>query len=171
MSDPYVGEIRAFGFNFAPRDWAQCNGQLLQIRQNTALFSILGTNYGGDGKNTFGLPDLRGRAPLNAGEGPGLTWRELGELSGQSSVGLIPSKMPPHTHAAAASSTTADKSDPTDNVWAAGGGQKLYATAADVPMSDQALESAGAGQSHNNMPPHLAVNFCICLQGVFPPRG
>ncbi len=112
MSDPFIGEIRLFGFNFAPTGWAQCNGQLLSIAQNTALFSILGTTYGGDGRTTFGLPNLQGQAPLNTGQGPGLSDRQLGESGGEPSVTLITSEMPPHAHVAAASSTTADQSSP-----------------------------------------------------------
>ena len=174
MSDPFIGEIRLFGFNFAPRDWAQCNGQLLSIAQNTALFSILGTTYGGDGRTTFGLPNLQGRAPLNYGQGPGLSDRQLGEIGGEPSVTLIASEMPLHAHVAAASSTTADQLGPANNLWATGEGQRgqnFYATGADVPMSGQARGPNGGSQPHNNMPPNLVLNFCICLYGIVPPRS
>ena len=174
MSDPFIGEIRLFGFNFAPTDWAQCNGQLLSIAQNTALFSILGTTYGGDARTTFGLPNLQGQAPLHAGQGPGLSDRQLGESGGEPSVTLIVSEMTPHAHAVAASSTTADQSNPTNTVWATGAGgrgQNFYTRGAGVPMSNQALGATGGSQPHNNLPPYLLLNFCICMYGVYPPRS
>ena len=137
MSDPFIGEIRLFGFNFAPTGWAQCNGQLLSISQNTALFSILGTTYGGDGRTTFGLPNLQGQAALNTGQGPGLSYRQLGESGGEPSVTLNTGEMPPHGHLAAASSTTADQPGPVNNLWATGAGQRgqnFYATGADLSL-------------------------------------
>jgi microcystin-dependent protein len=174
MSDPFIGEIRLFGFNFAPTGWAQCNGQLLAIAQNTALFSILGVTYGGDGRTTFALPNLQGQAPLGEGQGPGLSSRTLGENGGQSTVTLINSEMPSHSHAAAAGTALGDQSNPTNSVWATGAGgrgQNFYASGADVAMSSQAIGPAGGSQPHNNLPPYLALNFCIALQGVFPPRS
>jgi microcystin-dependent protein len=174
MSDPFIGEIRLFGFNFAPQGWAQCNGQLLPISQNTALFSILGTTYGGDGRTTFGLPDLQGQAPLHTGQGPGLSDRQLGEKGGEPSVTLNVNEMPSHAHAVAASSTTADQSNPTNNIWATGvggRGQNFYTRGAGVPMSGQALGATGGSQTHNNLPPYLVLNFCICMSGVYPPRS
>jgi microcystin-dependent protein len=174
MSDPFVGEIRLFGFNFAPRGWAQCNGQLLAIAQNTALFSILGVTYGGDGRTTFALPNLQGQAALGEGQGPGLSYRVLGESGGESAVTLLNHEMPAHTHGAAASTNLGDQSDPANNLWATGAGgrgQNFYASGADVAMSSQAIGQAGGSQPHNNLPPYLALNFCICLQGVFPPRS
>lgn len=174
MSEPYIGEIRLFGFNFAPYGWAQCNGQLLPIAQYTALFSILGVNYGGDGRTTFALPDLQGRAALNSGQGPGLSFRTLGESGGEPYVTLIASEMPQHTHLAAASTNLADQIDPANNVWATGAGgrgQNFYASGADVAMSSQAIGLAGGNQPHNNLPPYLALNYCIALQGVYPPRS
>ncbi len=174
MSDPYIGEIRLFGFNFAPQGWAQCNGQLLSIAQNTALFSILGTTYGGNGQTTFGLPNLQGQAPLHTGQGPGLSYRTLGEIGGEAAVTLLASEMPQHTHSAAASSAIGDQTTPASNVWAAGAGgrgQNFYTTGSDVAMSGQALGASGASQPHNNMPPYEVLNFCICLNGVYPPRS
>lgn len=175
MSDPFIGEIRLFGFNFPPQGWAQCDGQLLPISQNTALFSILGTTYGGNGKTTFALPNLQGQAPLQAGQGPGLTLRDLGESGGEAEVSLLAAEMPAHAHTAAASSTKADQTDPTNNVWATGVSParvpNFYATGADVAMSNQAIGVAGGDQPHNNMPPYLVLNFCICLQGVYPSRS
>ncbi len=174
MSDPFIGEIRLFGFNFAPRGWAQCNGQLLSISQNTALFSILGVTYGGDGRTTFGLPNLQGRSALSFGQGPGLSSRMLGQSGGEPAVTLINSEMPQHTHPAAASTNLGDQTTPANNVWATGAGgrgQNFYASGADVAMSGQAVGPAGGSQPHNNMPPYLALNFCICLEGVYPPRS
>lgn len=174
MSDPYIGEIRLFGFNFAPRGWAQCNGQLLAISQNTALFSILGTTYGGDGRTTFGLPNLQGQAALNFGQGPGLSYRTLGESDGVAMVTLINSEIPQHTHPAAASTNLGDQTDPANQVWATGAGgrgQNFYASGADVAMNNQAIGLAGGSQPHNNLPPYLALNYCICLAGVYPPRS
>jgi microcystin-dependent protein len=174
MSDPFIGEIRLFGFNFAPQGWAQCNGQLLPISQNTALFSILGTTYGGDGRTTFGLPNLQGQTPLHTGQGPGLSDRQLGESGGEPSVTLNVSEMPLHAHAVAASSTIADQSNPTNTVWATGAGgrgQNFYTRGAGVPMSNQALGATGGNQPHNNLPPYLVLNFCICVSGVYPQRS
>lgn len=174
MSDPFIGEIRLFGFNFAPRGWAQCNGQLLPIAQNTALFAILGTTYGGDGRTTFALPDLQGRTPMHAGQGPGLSERYLGEQGGEQAVTLLNSEIPPHTHAASASTTVADQGTPGGNIWATGAGgrgQNFYAAGTDVAMNGQALGASGGNQPHNNMPPYQTLNFCICLYGVFPPRS
>jgi microcystin-dependent protein len=173
MSDPYIGEIRLFGFNFAPRGWAQCNGQLLAIAQNTALFSILGVTYGGDGRTTFALPDLQGLAPLGEGQGLGLSNRVLGENGGESTVTLINSEMPLHAHLASASTNLGDQASPTNNLWATGAGgrgQNFYATGADVVMNSQVIGPAGANQPHNNMPPYLTLNFCICLAGAYPTR-
>ncbi len=177
MSEPFLGEIRMFAGNFAPRGWALCNGQLLAISQNTALFSLLGTNYGGDGRTTFGLPNLQGRAPLHPGDGPGLTSRQLGELGGEETVNLTPAQIPAHTHNFLCSSATGDQSTPVGNVCAVGAGQRGQAFYADAPgasppaLNAGALSSTGGGAAHNNLPPYLAVNFIIALQGIFPPRG
>jgi microcystin-dependent protein len=172
--DQFVAEIRMFAGNFAPAGWAVCNGQLLPISQNTALFSLLGTTYGGDGRSTFGLPDLRDRAPMHPGQGPGLSLRDLGELGGQSSVTLLASEMPSHVHAAAvveSNATTADPANaggqPSGPVTLAVSSTPVYSPVANfVPMGDQ----VGGGQPHNNRQPYLALNFIIALQGIFPPR-
>jgi len=175
MADPFVAEIRIFGFNFAPRGWAFCNGQLLPLSQNTALFSLLGTTYGGDGKSTFALPNIQGRVPMHPGQGPGLSLHDLGETGGTTAVTLQPSEMPAHTHTlgvqTAPLGATAAPAGTTLGRPASG---KLYVTAANpalVTMSPSMLAPAGAGQPHNNLQPYLTFNFCIALQGVFPPRG
>jgi microcystin-dependent protein len=176
MADPFVAEIRIFAGNFAPKGWAFCDGQLMPISQNTALFSLLGTNYGGDGRSTFALPNLQGAAPLGAGQGPGLSLRDLGETGGSQTVTLLASEIPAHTHAARAS-TTGGVNSPANATW---GESKLGKTpmavyaasgADNVAMSPQALAVAGGGLPHNNMPPYLCLTFIIALQGVFPPRG
>jgi microcystin-dependent protein len=146
---------------------------LLAIAQNPALFSILGTTYGGDGRTTFALPNLQGRSALGAGQGPGLSYRTLGETGGEAAVTMINSEMPQHTHPAAASTNLGDQSDPANTLWATGAGgrgQNFYASGADVAMSSQAIGPAGGSQPHNNLPPYLALNFCICLYGLYPPR-
>lgn len=174
MADPFVAEIRIFPFNFAPKGWAMCNGQILPISQNTALFSLLGTTYGGDGKSTFALPNLEGNAPMHAGQGSGLSVRDLGEVGGVETVSLLVSEIPLHTHSLNANDFTGDKTvpSPTTSLAASQGGN-LYATGSPslVQMAFQAAPPAGGGLPHNNMQPYLTLNFCIALQGVFPPRG
>ena len=169
--DPYIGQSIMFGGNFAPRGWALCNGQLLSIAQNTALFSILGTTYGGDGRTTFGLPDLRGRTPIHAGQGPGLTNRTLGESGGAETVILSAGQMPAHSHVANAASGGGSATSPQNAVWAASTARdNIYAAAADTTLSPSAIGPAGGGQSHDNMPPYQAVNYIIALEGIYPPR-
>jgi microcystin-dependent protein len=179
MSDQFVAEIRMFGFNFPPTGWAFCNGQLMPISQNTALFSLLGTYYGGDGKSTFALPDLSGSVPVHAGQGPGLSERFLGEQSGTPSVTLLQSEMPVHNHNMQALNSNADSADPNTRVLGKGrystgtqsGAVAFYNTvSAFVQMDPQAINIAGGSLPHNNMMPYLAVNFCIAMQGIFPPR-
>ena len=172
MADPFVGEIRTFGFNFPPTGWAQCNGQLLPISQNTALFSLLGTNYGGDGRTTFALPNLQGASPMAQGQGPGLSDRYIGELGGAGSVTLIQSEMPAHTHVVSGSGRPANENDPNNFYWGAGVAN-MYNPAANPPqqMAPQTLGPAGGSTPHNNMQPYLVLNFCIALQGIFPPRS
>ena len=176
MSDQFVAEIRIFPFNFAPKGWAFCNGQLLPISQNTALFSLLGTTYGGDGKSNFALPDMQGNTPMQQGQGPGLSLRDLGELAGEQTVTLLQTEMPAHAHTAVAATGTGQGS-PVNNAWASGlkTGPSLYsapgANSKDVPMSPAALSIAGGSQPHNNMMPFLTLNFCIALQGIFPARS
>ena len=172
MADPFVAEIRIFPFNFAPKGWAFCNGQLLPISQNTALFSLLGTTYGGDGKSTFGLPDMQGNAPMHPGQGGGLSLHDLGEMSGSETVSLLQSEMPSHSHALNASQGDGTERTPANQLLATGIGISQYQmpgpTAA--ALSWNAVAPAGGNQPHNNMQPYLTLNFCIALQGVFPPR-
>ena len=171
MADPFVAEIRIFPFNFAPKGWAWCDGQLMPLSQNTALFSLLGTVYGGDGKSNFALPDLQGRAPMHPGQGPGLSLHDLGETGGSETVSLLESEIPAHTHVLKASLLPADSPNPTGALTAAPGSDNLYAAAANlVAMAPQSLAPAGGDQPHNNMMPYLTFYFCIALQGVFPPR-
>jgi microcystin-dependent protein len=175
MADPFVAEIRIFPFNFAPRGWAWCDGQLMPLSQNTALFSLLGTTYGGDGKSNFALPDLQGRAPMHPGQGPGLSLHDLGETGGSETVTLLESEIPAHAHAMNAQGSVANLNDPSQAVLARtfGGGNlyKLPAGASTASLSDQSLAPAGGDQPHNNLMPYLTFYFCIALQGVFPPRG
>jgi microcystin-dependent protein len=177
MSDQYVGEIRMAGFNFAPVGWAQCNGQLLALSQNTALFSLLGTYYGGDGKSNFALPNLQAAAPMGAGNGTGLTPRYQGETGGETKVTLLSSQMASHSHPVACISGPGSLNSPNvpaNTVWAADGsrGVDLYAAQATaVPMSGTALQTAGGNQPHNNLQPLLTVTFIIALQGIYPSRG
>jgi microcystin-dependent protein len=172
MSDPFVAEIRPFAFNFAPTGWAQCNGQLLPISQNTALFSLLGTFYGGDGKTTFALPNLQGSAPMHQGQSPGTSDRVLGEAAGEPSVTLIQSEMPAHPHALNAMESTATARQPPGQMFAVGEAISDYHTGApNTNMSPNMLTVAGGSLPHNNMQPYLVINFCIALQGIFPPRG
>jgi len=173
MADPFVAEIRIFPFNFAPKGWAWCNGQLLPLSQNTALFSLLGTTYGGDGKSNFALPDLEGRAPMHPGQGPGLSLHDLGETGGSETVTLLESEIPAHSHALNALAAVGNRTTPVGNTIARVTGATPYlppAGAALVSMSPQALAPAGGDQPHNNMMPYLTFYFNIALQGVFPAR-
>ena len=173
MADPFVAEIRIFPFNFAPKGWAWCNGQLLPISQNTALFSLLGTTYGGDGKSTFALPDLQGAAPMHPGQGPGLSLYDLGQVGGSETVTLLESEIPVHSHALSASNSDGTGQSPVGEMLAAGvGGITPYATPGSLTtFSPNAVAPAGGGAPHNNMQPYLTFYFNIALQGVFPPRG
>jgi microcystin-dependent protein len=169
MADPFVAEIRIFPFNFAPKGWAWCDGQLLPLSQNTALFSLLGTTYGGNGKSNFALPDLQGRAPMHPGQGPGLSLHDLGETGGSETVTLLESEIPAHSHGASMSVRPADSLNPGG--LALGTGNAIYASPANfVAMAPEALPPAGGDQPHNNLQPYLTFYFCIALQGVFPPR-
>jgi len=173
MADPFVAEIRIFPFNFAPKGWAWCNGQLMPISQNTALFSLLGTTYGGDGKSTFALPDLQGSAPMHPGQGPGLSLHDLGEMGGSETVTLLTSEMPAHSHALRANNANGDTPSPGGNSLARTGTSNTYqqnSTNNLVGMAPQSLPVGGGGLPHNNMMPYLTFNFNIALQGVFPPR-
>ena len=176
MADPFVAEIRIFPFNFAPTGWAFCDGQLLPISQNTALFSLLGTTYGGDGKSTFALPDLQGRAPMQPGQGSGLSLHDLGEESGSETVTLLTSEMPAHAHnVGRATDQSANSPTPVANVWALGGSVRAVVNlynpgAATAAMKSDIIQVSGSSFPHNNMQPYLTLNFCIALQGVFPQR-
>jgi len=174
MSEPFLGEIRMFGGNFAPRGWAFCNGQLLSIAQNSALFAILGTTYGGDGRTTFGLPNLQGRAAMHWGQGPGLTPRTLGETGGTETVTLNAQQMPAHTHTAAASSAKGNTNSPIGKVWSKDAGVQSATYTGNTPdgtMAANAIGTTGGSLPHDNMPPFQCVSFIIALQGIFPSRN
>jgi len=171
--DPFVAEIRIYPFNFAPKGWAFCDGQLLPLSQNTALFSLLGTTYGGDGKSNFALPNMQGNAPMHPGQGPGLSLHDLGETGGSETVSLLESEIPSHSHSMGAQNVPLGTvQTPTGNVFSHPASGNLFnkANPAVVNMADQTLAPAGGDQPHNNMQPYLTLNFCIALQGVFPPR-
>ena len=173
MADPFVAEIRIFPFNFAPKGWAWCDGQLLPLSQNTALFSLLGTTYGGNGQSNFALPDLQGSAPMHPGQGPGLSLHDLGEAGGTETVSLLTTEIPSHTHSLMASTSPAASRDATANPLARSRNGLAYQTNTIqnlVNMAPQAVSTAGGNQPHNNMQPYLTLYFCIALQGVFPPR-
>jgi microcystin-dependent protein len=173
MSDPFVAEIRIFPFTFAPTGWAFCDGQLLPISQNTALFSLLGTNYGGDGRSTFALPDLGGRAPMQQGQGTGLSQHFLGESAGAENVTLLQTEMPSHAHTLQGSTSLADSPSPAGAANARVSGATPYLPPGGGPlvaMAPQAVGIAGGSLPHNNMQPYLVLNFCIALQGIFPAR-
>lgn len=173
MADPFVAEIRIFPFNFAPRGWAWCDGQLLPLSQNTALFSLLGTTYGGNGKSNFALPDLQGRAPMHPGQGPGLSLHDLGETGGSETVSLLESEIPGHTHTLNFSNTTAIASVPPSNAAFSNSPQQnasVYTSVTSPTATGGMTSPAGGDQPHNNMMPYLTFYFCIALQGVFPPR-
>lgn len=170
--EPFIGEIRLFAGNFPPKDWALCDGQLLSIAQYTALFSILRTNYGGDGKSTFGLPNLQGRVAIHQGQGPGLTARTLGERGGEAEVTLNEPQLPSHTHAAHCASSTSQAS-PEGAVWAnsTGRGVRPYAPTPNSTMNPAALRPVGGGAPHNNLQPYVGLNYIIALNGVYPNRS
>jgi microcystin-dependent protein len=176
--DAYLGEIRIFCGNFAPMNWMFCEGQLLPIQQYTALFSLLGTNYGGNGTTIFALPDLRGSAPISQGQGPGLTLRTVGEVGGSPNVTLTQDEMPAHTHNALGYPHTGSVNSPANAAWAQFAttarppvSTDLYAKTGDVKMAPGALGVAGQNAPHNNMQPYLAMRFIICTNGIFPPRS
>ena len=174
MSNPFLAEIRIFPFNFAPKGWAFCDGQLLPLSQNTALFSLLGTTYGGDGRSTFALPNMQGNAPMHPGQGPGLSLHDLGETGGSDTVTLLESEMPGHAHTLRAHDLDqADHQVPspsTSLAQSANGNAYLGGSPALTPLADVAVTPAGGDQPHNNLQPYLTLNFCIALQGVYPPR-
>jgi microcystin-dependent protein len=180
MSDQFVAEIRIFPFNFAPTGWALCNGQLMPITQNTALFSLLGTMYGGDGKSTFALPNLQGSLPLFWGQGPGLSSYVEGETGGSDTITLIDTEMPSHSHTLNANTVAGTAADPNGNMFSDGnwslqgasGKVQYYTTQAPAAqMNVNTIAPSGSSFPHNNLMPYLTVSFCIALQGIFPPRG
>lgn len=182
MSNPFLAEIRIFTAGFAPKGWAQCDGQLMAISQNTALFSLLGTTYGGNGTSNFALPNLQGSAPMQAGQGPGLTLRDLGEVGGEQTVTLLQTEMPSHSHPFNANTATATKSNPANAVYMQGnwndgqgntGAIDLYAVTNSpaTALNPMVLSIAGGSQPHNNLQPFLGLMFIIALQGVYPPRS
>lgn len=177
MAEPFIGEIKMFGGNFAPKFHAFCNGQILSISSNTALFSIIGTYYGGNGTSTFALPDLRGRFPIGQGNGAGLSQQVIGEVGGAPTVSLLSSNLPAHTHTLQATSASASSPTPGGNIWAVAGSRRstvnLYTAAAGTApaMAAQALAANGSSLPHNNQSPYLAISFIIALQGVFPSRN
>ncbi|OCT16327.1 phage tail protein [Paenibacillus pectinilyticus] len=173
-STPFVGEICIFPFNFVPKGWAACNGQLLPLSQNTALFSLLGTTYGGDGRTTFALPNLQGMVPMQAGQGPGLSLYDLGQTSGTDTVTLLPSEIPAHSHTLQYGTGGGTQESPSGQIWKDTAGRRsglAYTTPGNpVQMSGNSLIPVGGNQPHNNMQPYLTLNFCIALQGIYPPR-
>src|SRR5579863_9854523 len=173
MSNPFLAEIRIFPFNFAPTGWAFCDGQILPLSQNTALFSLLGTTYGGDGKSNFALPNMQGNVPMHPGQGPGLSLHDLGETGGSDTVTLLESEIPSHSHSLMtfANQGTQGTPDPTLGIARARGIDAFSTTTTGlVQMSDNTVAPAGGDQPHNNLMPYLTLNFCIALQGVYPPR-
>jgi microcystin-dependent protein len=171
--DPFLAEIRIFPFNFAPKGWAFCDGQILPLSQNTALFSLLGTTYGGDGKSNFALPNMQGNAPMHPGQGPGLSLHDLGETSGSDTVTLLESEIPSHSHSLMAQNNQGTSQTPGPTVaLARSRGVAIYSqtTTGLSVMSDSTVAPAGGDQPHNNLMPYLTLNFCIALQGVYPPR-
>lgn len=174
--DPFLGEIRIFAGNYAPRGWAFCDGQLLPISQNTALFSLLGTNYGGDGRTTFALPDLRGRVVVHPGQGPGLTSRQIGEKGGSETNTLTVNQIPTHSHTATATNPVfndeANTDDPTGK-YPAVSGENMYSdqTSGDGVLPQVTIGNAGGGQPVNNMQPFIGINYIISLQGIYPSRN
>ena len=170
MSTPYIGEIRMVGFNFEPQGWALCDGRLLAISENDALFALIGTTYGGDGQTTFALPDLRSRFPIHQGQGPGTSNYILGENGGVEEVTLTVPRMPSHNHVPTANNS-AENTDPAGKVWGGWGDYQYSSEAPSVAMATGAVRAEGGSQPHSNMPPYLAVNFVISLFGIFPPQS
>jgi microcystin-dependent protein len=168
MSEPFLGEIHIFGFNFAPRGYATCDGQLLPISQNQSLYSLLGTTYGGDGRTTFGLPDLRGRAPIHKDTNSGIS---LGQRWGEERHALTEQEMPAHTHGVQASNLPANRESPAGSVWTASPDNPYTPATPDQSLAAACIANAGANVGHENMQPFLVINFCIALQGVFPSRN
>ncbi len=172
MSEPFIGEIRMVGFNFAPRGWALADGQLLPISSNSALFSLYGTTYGGDGRTSFALPDLRGRVPVQQGAGPGLSQYRIGSSGGAETVTLNTNQLPPHSHPLMAHEAAGNQVGPTGHVLAGGGRNANYSDQIpDTMLNDASVGATGGNQGHINMQPYLVINFCVALVGLFPSRN
>lgn len=171
MSDPFVAEVRMFTSNFAPKGWAFCNGQILPISQNTALFSLLGTTYGGDGKSTFALPDLQARSPMFWGQGPGLSLRDIGEEGGSETVTLLESQIPPHAHTLVGNNDVSESRDPEGRYIGQATSRHYLVAAPNATGAPLAINPTGGNGAHNNRQPYLVVNFIIALQGIYPPRS
>ena len=173
MSEPFTAEIRIFAGNFAPRGWAFCNGQILPVAQNTALFSLIGTTYGGDGRTTTALPDLQGRAPMHPGRGPGLTSRRLGQRAGVSTVTLSEAQIPSHTHTQRAAGRNARNEFPTNTTSFGEAGETTYAASSSTTtdMASEVISTTGGGQAHTNEQPYLSMYFIIALVGLYPSRS
>ena len=170
MTEPFLGEIRLFPYNFAPRGWAFCSGQLMSIAQNTALFALLGTTYGGNGQTTFGLPDLRGRVAVSSGQGPGLSFYNLGQQAGTETVTLTQSEMPMHSHLVNATLNDQNNSSRPSGAFLTAG-NTYNATPDGTVMAPQMIQPSGNSQPHSNIQPYLALNYCIALEGIFPSRN
>lgn len=171
MSEPFLAEVRIVGFNFAPRGWAFCDGQILPINQNQSLYSLLGTTYGGDGRTSFALPDMRGRVPIHVGRSNGGAVHGEGQKSGEETHTLAVNEMPQHTHIARATNATAIGDDPTNRVLGQAGTNVYAGFVSGTPMGAGTVTHVGGGQAHDNMQPYLALNFCIALRGLFPSRN
>lgn len=171
MSEPFLAEVRIVGFNFAPRGWAFCDGQILPINQNQSLYSLLGTTYGGDGRTSFALPDIRGRAPMHVGRSNGGGDHRLGQKSGEETHTLAGNEMPQHDHVLQATNTQANSDQPTGHVFARAAGTVYGEFGAQQALASGTVANVGGGQAHDNMQPYLAINFCIALQGLFPSRN
>lgn len=172
MSDPFIGEIKTVAFNYAPIDWATCDGQLMNIAQNDTLFSLIGTTYGGDGTTTFALPDLRGRAPMHQGTGTGLTQRTIGQLFGSETVSIATNQLGGHSHGLSCSNQAGTSASPV-NAFPAGSSSFNYIAPSSTPaqLNAQTVSTVGSGQAHNNMMPFLTVNYIICLYGIYPTQN
>jgi microcystin-dependent protein len=174
MSSPFIAEIRIFPYTFAPRGWAYCDGRLLSIAQNTALFSLISITYGGNGTTTFALPNLQGRAPLGTGQGPGLTPRVLGEAAGSTNETLTIQQIPSHNHSVAAANIAGTQSSPAGQYPATDARtsfEYIAGATLNTALASNAVQTAGGSQSHSNMQPFLALNFCIALEGIYPSRS
>jgi microcystin-dependent protein len=175
VADPFLGEIRIFPFGFAPVGWASCNGQLLAISQNTALFSLFGTTFGGDGRTTFGLPNLQGASPMHPGQGPGLSLYDLGQTGGSPNVTLLSTQLPPHPHTLQGDARPADLNTPSSATALARSSPVIYKTQAGAATQQMAAQvlggSAGGSGPHNNLMPYLTLNFCVALRGIYPTRS